>query len=317
MTWKSKHLGTIQSAADREEGIEDSPYLRFMNSSSFSSSLWSLLLLMTTASLFGQDTLTNSVNDAKKDSLVVDSLVVDSVQLERAAVHKKLQAEIAALSRTEMGAGVLKWHNAVTIEVVRAGKTTLQVFWFDNKFSDGPWIWQPNQDRPEEWMWFDPSTNRFASVYLNLNSGTYIPTSLAEKSGLTGNRTSLAAKKSNDWKMNSNDGDQEIWTNKEASLSVELGEKNHELADAIITWLRLQPISGFELPALASKHPVLKLDQMDPKGAQQYSFQVVEISNLEQPLIVDLGKITLHDPERNLNVIAKEWAEKKKAQEGQ
>lgn len=263
------------------------------------------------------DTLEATLQVAPVDSTAVDSTAVDSAKLERAAVHKKLQDEIAAMSRTVMGSDELSWKKCMTIEVVRAGKKTVQVFWFDEKMKNGPWIWQPNQARSEEWMWFDPETERFASVYLHLNSGTYIPTALAEKSGLTGNQTSVAEKKSSAWKLDSDEEFQAHWKNNESGTSVELGEKDVELAEAIISWLRLQPHSGFILPHLAAKFPAMSLEQVDANGHQQYAFTIREVSTLEEPLTMDLNKITLHDPERNLNVIAKEWADKKKAQEGQ
>jgi hypothetical protein len=75
----------------------------------------------------------------------------------------------------------------------------------------------------------------------------------------------------------------------------------------------MQPVPGFSLPPQASKQPILSFEQTNQDGIVLYRFRVVNIEQLENPFTLDLSSIRVDDPTRPLTVIAKEWAEKNKA----
>jgi hypothetical protein len=77
----------------------------------------------------------------------------------------------------------------------------------------------------------------------------------------------------------------------------------------------LQPIEGIMLPAAAKKLPIQSLSLSDANGRTTYAFKVLVNRDLDPKFEVDLSAIHVNDPERSLNVIAKEWAEKNKVRE--
>jgi hypothetical protein len=58
--------------------------------------------------------------------------------------------------------------------------------------------------------------------------------------------------------------------------------------------------------------PFTSLLISDSEGRVTYAARLISVNELNEPMSLNLADIKINDPERNLNVIAKEWAEKKK-----
>jgi hypothetical protein len=80
----------------------------------------------------------------------------------------------------------------------------------------------------------------------------------------------------------------------------------------MINWLKLQPIEAVILPAAVNKFPIETLQLSDYEDRAVYAFKLLSKEALDPAFSVDLSRLQINDPERNLNVIAREWAEKKK-----
>jgi hypothetical protein len=238
---------------------------------------------------------------------------MDSAKEAQAKRQASLRKELDSLSRSDLGTTNLEWNQSIDVEVERAGRSIVQRFWFDEKLAEGPYLWHGDTIRKEEWLWFDPVERRMATLFLNANQGNYISKRLAEMSGMMGNGTKTAKKKTSDWQSET-DGDDVRYTRnaEDKNYSVVLGPKNPALATAVINWLRLQPIEGFVLPAAAKKMPFTSLLISDSEGRVTYAARLISVNELNEPMSLNLADIKINDPERNLNVIAKEWAEKKK-----
>lgn len=301
------------------------PYLCGMNMP-MSTSTFSIYSLVFASLLFAvgmnaQEDSSNEQISSAADTLSFERFLADSVRMDSAkeAQAKRqatLRKELDSLSRSDLGTTNLEWNQSIDVEVERAGRSIVQRFWFDEKLAEGPYLWHGDTIRKEEWLWFDPVERRMATLFLNANQGNYISKRLAEMSGMMGNGTNTAKKKTSDWQLET-DGDDVRYTRNsgEKNYSIVLGPKNPGLAEAVTNWLRLQPIEGIVLPAAAKKMPFTSLQISDLEGRVTYAARLISVNELDAPLSLNLANIKINDPERNLNVIAKEWAEKNKKKE--
>lgn len=298
------------------------PYLCAMkmpiSTSTFSICSLAFASLLFAVEMNAQEDSSNEQASSVADTLSFERFLADSVQMDsakqaQAERQATLRKELDSLSRSDLGTTNLEWNQSIDVEVERAGRSIVQRFWFDEKLAEGPYLWHGDTVRKEEWLWFDPVERRMATLFLNANQGNYISKRLAEMSGMMGNGTKTAKKKTSDWQSET-DGDDVRYTRnaEDKNYSVVLGPKNPALATAVINWLRLQPIEGIVLPAAAKKMPFTSLMISDSEGRVTYAARLISVNELNEPMSLNLADIKINDPERNLNVIAKEWAEKKK-----
>lgn len=298
------------------------PYLCAMkmpiSTSTFSICSLAFASLLFAVEMNAQEDSSNEQTSSVADTLSFERFLADSVQMDsakqaQAERQATLRKELDSLSRSDLGTTNLEWNQSIDVEVERAGRSIVQRFWFDEKLAEGPYLWHGDTVRKEEWLWFDPVERRMATLFLNANQGNYISKRLAEMSGMMGNGTKTAKKKTSDWQSET-DGDDVRYTRnaEDKNYSVVLGPKNPALATAVINWLRLQPIEGIVLPAAAKKMPFTSLMISDSEGRVTYAARLISVNELNEPMSLNLADIKINDPERNLNVIAKEWAEKKK-----
>ena len=250
------------------------------------------------------------------EEFLADSLRMDSARKVQTERQANLRKELNALSRTTLGEDVLQWSHSMDIEVQRAGKTIAQRFWFDANLNDGPFLWLGDTLRSEEWLWFNAEQRRMATLFLNSGQGNYISKRLAEMSKMMGNGTEIAPKKSDPWQLEK-EGATSFYTlqTEQGEYRLMVGEKNPTQASATVNWLKLQPIEGIMLPAAVKKLPIQSLSLSDSDGRTTYAFKVLVKRDLDPKFEVDLSTMHVNDPERSLNVIAKEWAEKNKVRE--
>ena len=298
------------------------PYLCAMkmpiSTSTFSICSLAFASLLFAVEMNAQEDSSNEQASSVADTLSFERFLADSVQMDsakqaQAERQATLRKELDSLSRSDLGTTNLEWNQSIDVEVERAGRSIVQRFWFDEKLAEGPYLWHGDTVRKEEWLWFDPVERRMATLFLNANQGNYISKRLAEMSGMMGNGTKTAKKKTSDWQSET-DGDDVRYTRnaEDKNYSVVLGPKNPALATAVINWLRLQPIEGIVLPAAAKKMPFTSLMISDSEGRVTYAARLISVNELNESMSLNLADIKINDPERNLNVIAKEWAEKKK-----
>ena len=298
------------------------PYLCAMkmpiSTSTFSICSLAFASLLFAVEMNAQEDSSNEQASSVADTLSFERFLADSVQMDsakqaQAERQATLRKELDSLSRSDLGTTNLEWNQSIDVEVERAGRSIVQRFWFDEKLAEGPYLWHGDTVRKEEWLWFDPVERRMATLFLNSNQGNYISKRLAEMSGMMGNGTKTAKKKTSDWQSET-DGDDVRYTRnaEDKNYSVVLGPKNPALATAVINWLRLQPIEGIVLPAAAKKMPFTSLMISDSEGRVTYAARLISVNELNESMSLNLADIKINDPERNLNVIAKEWAEKKK-----
>jgi hypothetical protein len=247
------------------------------------------------------------------EKFLADSARMDSARQVQVERQINLNKEINALSRSALGEAVLEWHQCMDIEVSRAGRSIVQRFWFDDQLKDGPFIWHGDTTRNQEWLWFDTEQRRMATLFLNSNQGNYVSKKLAEMSGMMGNGTTVAKKRDGEWKIE-NEGEKITFTltDNQGTYRLTLGEKDSNQAKAMINWLKLQPIEAVVLPAAVNKFPIETLQLSDYEDRAVYAFKLLSKEALDPAFSVDLSRLQINDPERNLNVIAREWAEKKK-----
>ncbi len=265
----------------------------------------------------------NSDQIVQLDSLTFERFLADSVRMDSARKtqmqrQEHLRRELDSLSRSDLGTSVLEWNHVMDIEVERAGSSMIQRFWFDPKLQEGPFIWHGDTLRNNEWLWFDPNQRRMATLFLNSNQGNYVSKRLAEMSGMMGNGTEIAKKKSSNWQKES-DGETLRFTLQTAAgkYTLTLGPKNPVQAAAAVNWLKMQPIEGVLLPSAVKKSPIASLQLQDADERIVYSARVIAARYLDPAFSFDLSEIKINDPERNLNVIAKEWVEKNKKKEAE
>lgn len=250
------------------------------------------------------------------EEFLADSLRMDSARKVQTERQANLRKELNAMSRTTLGEEELEWSHSMDIEVQRAGKTLVQRFWFDAKLENGPFLWLGDTLRSEEWLWFNAEQRRMATLFLNSGQGNYISKRLAEMSNMMGNGTEIAPKKSDPWQFE-NEGEASFYTlqTEQGEYRLTVGEKKPTQANATVNWLKLQPIKGIVLPAVVKKFPIQSLSLIDVDGRTTYAFKLLVKRDLEPTFTVDLSTMHVNDPERSLNVIAKEWAEKNKVKE--
>ena len=250
------------------------------------------------------------------ETFLADSARMDSARKVQAERQVNLNKEINALSQSALGEDILKWHHFMDIEVSRAGRSIVQRFWFDERLKEGPYIWLGDTIRNQEWLWFDNEQRRMATLFLNAKQGNYVSKKLAEMSGMMGNGTTVSKKREDEWKIE-HAGEQVSYalSSTSGTYRLTLGKKDSNQARAMINWLKLQPIEALMLPAAVNKYPIETLELSDNEGRVIYAFTLLEKQALEPAFSIDLSTLQINDPERNLNVIAREWAEKKKQEE--
>ena len=250
------------------------------------------------------------------EKFLADSARMDSARKVQVERQVNLNKEINALSRSALGEEILEWHQSMDIEVSRAGRSIVQRFWFDDQLKEGPFIWFGDTTRNQEWLWFDAEQRRMATLFLNANQGNYVSKKLAEMSGMMGNGTTVAKKRADQWKVENTSGRLNyVLSSAQGTYRLTLGGKDSNQASAMINWLKLQPIEELILPAAANKFPVETLELTDNEGRVVYAFTLKNKQALEPAFRVDLSTLQINDPERDLNVIAREWAEKKRQEQ--
>lgn len=250
------------------------------------------------------------------EAFLADSLQMDSARKVQKNRQANLRREINALSRTPLGSESLEWHQSMDIEVERAGRSVVQRFWFDDKLQEGPFIWFADTLRNDEWLWFDAEERRMATLFLNSNQGNYISRKLAEMSRMMGNGTEVAKKKASKWKVeNKGEPLRYVLETEQGTYTLALGSKSISKATAMVNWLKLQPIEALTLPVDVKKRPIESLELRNSEGLLIYAFKIQNTRELEPAFTIDPSSIQINDPERSLNVIARERAEKKKLEE--
>ena len=261
--------------------------------------------------LTGSVSIVTSQNSAPADS--VQSAAEDSLRLHQKEVQAMLQEQFHEMTRFPLGTRIESWSHVLDMEVTRGNVSRVQRFWFTPK-EDRAMIWLPDSSRSDECLFFDPETDRLASIFPSNLNGTLIPQAMAIKMGLKGNATQTASKRESNWKTQPSDSLLTVSMNDgETNIEVVLGKKSSWQAHGVTAWLSMQPVPGFSLPPQASKQPILSFEQTNRDGIVLYRFRVVNIEQLENPFTLDLSSIRVDDPTRPLTVIAKEWAEKNKA----
>lgn len=259
----------------------------------------------------------DSLAISAQDSLPSDSVPIDSARVARMAYQAELSQEIAALSRTNLGNELHVWTEQITFETIQGGRTHTQRFWYNPKAKDVPYIWQMQGNASDDVFYFDQQMKRAATLNLSTHQGAFIPAHIAEKAGFTGNDTQFDAKKSSRWKESANEETSTTWVAQEGDIEVQVAvskEKNSSRALAVFNWLRLQPIAPLNLPAAAQKYPITSVARI-AKGKELLRIRSLEWITLDAPLEVDASKLQINDPERDLQTIAREWSEEKKAKE--
>jgi hypothetical protein len=261
--------------------------------------------------LSGSVSIGTSQNSAPVDSIQIAA--EDSLRLHQKEVQALLQEEFHEMTRFPLGSRIESWSHLLDMEVTRGNISRVQRFWFTPK-ENRAMIWLPDSSRSNECLFFDPETDRLASIFLSNSNGTLIPQAMAVKMGLKGNATETVSKRQSNWKAQPSDSLLTVsLSDGETTIDVVLGEKSSWQALGVTTWLSMQPVPGFSLPPQASKQPIVSFEQTNQDGIVLYRFRLVNIEQLEIPFTLDLSSIRVDDPTRPLMVIAKEWAEQNKA----
>jgi len=277
-----------------------------------------LLTLSCVGTTQAQNAEEDSLTKSAQDSLPSDSVPIDSARVARMAYQTELSQEIAALSRTNLGNKIHVWTEQIMFETIQGGRTQTQRFWHNPKAKDLPYIWQMQGNASNDVFYFDQQKKRAATLNLRTLEGAFIPTHIAEKAGFTGNNTQFDAKKSSRWKESANDETSTTWVAQEGDIEVKVvvsNKKNSSQALAVFNWLRLQPIAPLNLPFSAQKHPITSVARIAKGNQELLRIRRLEWITLEAPLEVDASKLQINDPERDLQTIAREWSEEKKAKE--
>ncbi len=241
----------------------------------------------------------------------------DSIQQAHRETQQMLQTQLRNITRSPLGEGEMSWSHELEIEVTRGGRSLVQRFWFNPK-KDGPLAWVLDTIKTNEWLYFDPATNQLASLFIASQNGTMIPAAMATKMGLRGNQTGQAKKRKSPWKVISNDSLLTLgFEDDTKTMTVALGSKTLWQADGVNRWLSMQPVPGYTLPFESSKQPIVQFEQFNGAGHIQYAFRVLSMTELETPQSLSLDSMMLDNPERNLSVIAKEWAAEQKKQKAE
>ena len=248
-----------------------------------------------------------------------DTVEIDSARFAQMAIQAELSREVEALSRTNLGTEQLSWTHVGHFSVERAGREQVQVFWNNPKEPATPHIWQVVNGPSDDVFYLDPKNGRAATIDFNSLQGNFIPASIAEKAGFTGNKTQFLSKKSDMWDLIQTTDSTTVWVASVDSgsmlLTLRTG-KDADQAHAVFEWMRLQPLRSVDLPHDAQKHPILSLELTGEKGTT-FKFAVTDWKALDEPMEMDARQLSIKDPERDLQTIAKEWAAEKKANTGQ
>ncbi len=248
-----------------------------------------------------------------------DSVPGDSSRQAKMAIQAELAREVAALSRTNLGAERFTWTHVYQFELFRAGKLQKQMFWNNPKKETNPHLWQVVSQSSDDVFFLDPESGRAATLDLNSLEGNFIPANIAAKAGMTGNQSQILSKKSGDWMLTETTDSTEVWTTFDESSRLELtlrAKKDSDQARAIFEWMKLQPLESIDLPYIAKKYPIQSLERFDKNGSA-FRFELTGWSELNEPLQVDASELSIKDPERDLRTIAKEWADEQKSKSGQ
>jgi hypothetical protein len=240
----------------------------------------------------------------------------DSARIERAQTQVRLSQEVSALSQSELGTGTFAWTHRAQMTIVRAGQSQAQYFWSNPKNLETPKLWSTQISNADEVFYLDPATGRAATLNLSRLSGSFIPARIAEQAGFTGNGSNFLPKKSTEWQAGERSDSTQIWSLERAEESLQLvlsNDKDAGRAQAMLHWLKLQPMEGISLPSAAEKFPMLGVRIIDSSGAVAYAFTCGDWLALESPLEIDAAALTISDPERDLKTIAREWAAQQEA----
>jgi hypothetical protein len=266
--------------------------------------------------LLGLGMLSLASTGTSQSAVVADSIPTtdqDSIQSHQKEVQEMLQKQLLEMTRFPLGSTVETWSHSLDMEVTRGGRTHVQRFWFNPK-KNGSMIWLPDSTKSNECLFYDPETDRLASLFPSNSNGTLISSAMALKMGLKGNTTATVSKRASTWISVPSDSLQIVALNDgKSTIQVALGKKSSWQADGVNNWLSMQPIPGFSLPPEASKQPIVSFEQTSPDGRVLYRFRLLQTGPLETPFTLDLSAIRVDDPTRPLAVIAKEWAAQNKA----
>ena len=243
----------------------------------------------------------------------------DSGRLAQKALQAQLAREIAALERTSLGTGQFSWTHSLHLNLFRAGRQQTQVYWYNPKAKNTPHLWQALSAATDDVFYLDPESGRAVTLDLQSLKGYFIPAGIADKAGFSGNQSKFLAKKSDAWTLEASTDSTQVWTTIDGENRMELtlhAAKDAEQAQAVFQWMCLQPLSSVELPFAAQKFPIQSLERIDKSGTA-FRFEVMKWVELDEPLKVDEGELSIKDPERDLRTIAKEWAAQKKAESGE
>ena len=302
-------------------------YLRLMKFTALPKFVSGLVLVLCCTAMAAQVNTAGTstvpkITDAKDTVQTVDvedTSAVDSTLVKQMAIQAELSREVDALSRTNLGTEQFTWTHLGRFKIERAGRQQEQLFWNNPKAEDNPHIWKLVNGPSDDVFYLDPKKERAATINLNSLQGNFIPARIAAKAGFTGNQTRFLPKKSDAWEQVESTDSTTVWTAPIEGGSLRLtlnAEKNADQAQAVYTWMCLQPLENFDLPFLAKKYPIHSLHHIDSKGTV-FKFEMVGWSTLEEPLEVDASELSIKDPEQDLHTIAKEWAAAQKANSGQ
>lgn len=248
-----------------------------------------------------------ALSNGKAQEASGDSLAADSLKAAHKVTQAMLQEHIKMLTRSPLGKETVEWSHVLEVKVTRGGRSNVQRFWF-NPSKDGPLIWLPDTAKQNNILWYHPNRDQLASLFPTNGTGTLIPTELALKMGLTGNSTATAKKRESTWTSEQMDSLEYCTMELPAStIHITLGPKNSWQADGVNRWLSMQPIPGYTLPTSSKKRPILSLNQKRDSGSSTYAFEVLQMNELQEPQVLDLSRIQVNDPNRDLQTIAKEW----------
>jgi hypothetical protein len=306
--------------------IRSASYLRVMKRTAFAPLVYGIFVGLISTDAAGQVSERDTVSNPKAvaDSVAVDAVdaqdtaAVDSARLAQKAVQAELSREVAALSRTTLGSEQLIWTHEGHFNLERAGRQQVQVFWNNPKATDTPHLWQVVNGPSEDVFYLDTEQGRAATINLNSLQGSFIPASIAARAGFTGNQTHFLSKKSNAWTVYASSDSTTVWVTTVDSENLQLTlstNKDADRARAVFEWMRLQPLESVGLPHAAQKYPILALERTDEKGTA-FKFEATDWKELDEPIELDAGQLSIKDPERDLQTIAREWAAEKKAKSG-
>jgi hypothetical protein len=126
--------------------------------------------------LLGLGMLSLASTGTSQSAVVADSIPTtdqDSIQSHQKEVQEMLQKQLLEMTRFPLGSTVETWSHSLDMEVTRGGRTHVQRFWFNPK-KNGSMIWLPDSTKSNECLFYDPETDRLASLFPSNSNGTLI-----------------------------------------------------------------------------------------------------------------------------------------------